>query len=303
MNIRQLEAFRATCLAGTVNGAADSLGLSQPTISRLIAQLEKSLAVPLFDRSNGRLTPTPEGMLIYEQVEHTYRSYEKIRELAGDVKSQRVGQISISCMPALGISFMPTVIRAFCDKYPGVNISLEIQASTRVEDWIAAQQTDFGLAELPYSRTDVVVDEFCRTPYLAVMPKGHALASKPYLAPHDFDGLPFISMTGVCQVRHHVDQFFDAHGVRRVTQLETSYLPVICELVEQGLGVGLVDPFCAYAYQDRLVTRPVAPSLDFGVGLLYPRHRPLSKVCRTFITFMKTFRDQCFSDLAARCQS
>lgn len=300
MNIRQLDAFRATVLAGTVNGAADMLGLSQPTVSRLIGQLEQSLSITLFDRANGRLVATPEGQMIFEQVEHTFRAYGKIRELASDVKNARVGHISIACMPALGISFLPAVIRAFCDKHPGVNISLEIQASTKVEDWISSQHVDFGLAELPYHRTDVVVDEFCRVPYYAVMPNGHPLAAKASLTPSDFEGLPFISMTGNCQIRRHVDQFFDAHRVRRNTRLETSYLPAVCELVEQGLGVGLVDPFCAHAHRHRLTSRPLAPGLEFGVGLLYSRHRPISKVGRAFIAFMKDHRDRCFAAVAGQ---
>lgn len=301
MNIRQLEAFRATVMAGTVNGAAEMLGTSQSTVSRLIGHLERSLSLALFDRANGRLVPTPEGQLIFEQAEHAYRSYERIRELASDVRQSRVGQISISCMPALGLSFLPGVIKAFCEKYPGVNISLEIQSSTRVEDWIAAQQTDFGLAELPFTRPDVAVDEFCRVPYYAIVPTGHALAARRELQPRDFDAMPFISMTNVCQVRHHVDQFFDAHGVRRVTYLETSYLQAVSEFVHLGMGVALADPFTVHANLDRVVARPMRPSLDFGVGLLYPRHRPLSKVCRTFITFMRDYRDRCFAEVAARC--
>ncbi|WP_087687521.1 LysR substrate-binding domain-containing protein [Pandoraea sp. PE-S2R-1] len=301
MNIRQLEAFRATVMAGTVNGAAEMLGTSQSTVSRLIGHLERSLALPLFDRANGRLAVTPEGQLIFEQAEHAYRSYERIRELAGDVRQNRVGHIAIACMPALGLSFLPGVIKAFCEKYPGVTISLEIQSSTRVEDWIAAQRTDFGLAELPFSRADVAVDEFCRVPYYAILPPGHALAAKRELQPRDVDGLPFISMTSVCQVRHHVDQFFDAHGVRRVTSLETSYLQAVSEFVHLGMGVALADPFTVHANLDRVVARPMRPSLDFGVGLLYPRHRPLPKVCRTFIAFMREYRDRCFAEVAARC--
>ena len=302
MNIRQLEAFRAIFLTGTVNGAAEQLDISQSTASRLVGQLEKSLGVVLFDRANGRLVPTPEGRLILEQVEHTCRSYERIRELAGDVRHSRIGQLSISCMPALGLAFLPAVIDAFCRKYPGVKVSLEIQASARVEDWIVAQQTDFGLAELPYSRTDVAVDEFCRVPYYAVVPRHHALAVKSRLAPSDFDGEPFISMTGACQIRHHVDQFFDAQGVRRVTRVETSYLQAVCEFVSRGMGLALADPFSVHMNLDRIAARPMTSSLEFGVGLLYPRQRPLSKVCRAFIAFMKECRDTCFADVAARAR-
>ena len=63
MNIRQLEAFRAIMVARSTIGAAELLNLSQPAVSRLLSQLEASLKLTLFDRSSGRLVPTPEALL------------------------------------------------------------------------------------------------------------------------------------------------------------------------------------------------------------------------------------------------
>src|SRR5690349_18827847 len=74
MFIRQLEAFRATMQAGTVSGAAVLLGVSQPAASRLLGRLEKELNLTLFDRTKGRLAPTPEAQILYDQVERTFVS-------------------------------------------------------------------------------------------------------------------------------------------------------------------------------------------------------------------------------------
>ncbi len=297
MNIRQLEAFRATVLVGTVNGAAALLDVSQPSISRLISQLEKSLNIVLFDRSNGRLVLTSEGQMIYEQVEHTFGAFDKIREFAQDIQNSRVGSLSIACMPALGLGFLPSVIDAFCAEHPNVNISLNIQVSPKIEDWIVAQHIDFGLAQLPFNRDDIVVDEFCRVPYYGVMPKGHPLSERSALAPRDFDGLPFISLTRNNSVRHLVDQMFSGQDVNRLMHLETSYLAAVCKLVGSGLGVGLADPFSIQDNQDVVTARIMSPSIDFHVGLVYPSHRPLSKMGRTFIAFLKQRRDRLLSNV------
>lgn len=85
MFIRQLEAFRATMLAGTISGAAVLLGVSQPAVSRLIARLEKELKLTLFDRTKGRLGPTVEAQILYDQIERTFVSVEKIRAVAADI--------------------------------------------------------------------------------------------------------------------------------------------------------------------------------------------------------------------------
>lgn len=299
MNIRQLEAFRATVLVGTVNGAANLLGVSQPSISRLISQLEKSLELILFDRANGRLVLTAEGQMIYEQVQHTFNALDKVREYAHDIRGSRVGSLSIACMPALGLGFLPRVIHAFCQKHPDVSISLDIQTSPKIEDWIVAQHIDFGLAQLPFNRDDIIVDEFCNIPYYAVLPRRHPLAERGALGPHDFDGLPFISLTRHNSVRHLVDQFFSVHEVNRIMRVETSYLAAVCQLVQAGLGVGLADPFSIQDHIDGVTARIMRPSVEFKVGLLYPSHRPLSKVGRAFIAFLKQQRDAVFANVLA----
>jgi DNA-binding transcriptional LysR family regulator len=86
VNIRQLEAFRAVMIARSTTGAAELLDVSQPAVSRLIVQLEASLELTLFDRSSGRLAPTPEALLLHEEVERTVVSVDKIRELAREIK-------------------------------------------------------------------------------------------------------------------------------------------------------------------------------------------------------------------------
>ncbi len=292
MNIRQLEAFRAVVLVGTVNGAANLLDVSQPSISRLIAQLEKSLNVVLFDRTNGRLVLTAEGQMIYEQVENTFNSVDRIREFARDIQSAKVGNISIACMPALALGFLPAAIYAFNQEHPNVSISLNIQVSPKIEDLIMAQHIDFGLAQLPFVRDDMVVDEFCKVPYYAVMPRGHALAERGVLNPRDFEGYPFISLTKNNSVRHLVDQMFSSHDVTRVMNLESSYLATVCNMVGTGLGVGMADPFTIDDYKDQVAARLLSPSVDFHVGLVYPSHRPLSKIGRAFVQFLGRRRDE-----------
>lgn len=298
MNIRQLKAFRATVLAGTVSGAANLLDLSQPSISRLIGQLEDSLNVVLFDRVSGRLVLTPEGRLIYEQVEKAFNALGKIQEYASDIQHSRVGKLAIACMPALGLTFLPSVIGDFAKENPGVSITLDIQTSPKIEDWITTQHVDIGFAQMPLSREGIIVDEFCNAYYLAAMPKGHLLGRHDRLVPQHFEAEPFISLTLTNSVRHHIDQLFADAGVRRQLLFETSYLPTVCRLVELGLGVSLVDPLSAHASLGKIDVRLMEPSLTFEVGLMYASHRPLSRVGRQFISYLKRRRDVVLAEVA-----
>lgn len=304
MNIRQLEAFRATIVAGTVSGAASLMGLSQPAVSRLIDQLERNLNFSLFDRSKGRLVPTPEAHLLYEEVERTFISVDKIREIATDIHAARAGYLHIAALPAMALGFLPRVIEEFKKDHPKVAISLTIQTSAKIEEAAAAQQIDIGLAEFPFQRSGFETDEFCRTPDVLVVPEGHRLAERKQARPKDVADLPFISLTRNNVGRHLVDQIFRKADVKRQLTIEAHYSAVICSFVRLGLGVGLVDPFTAADFKDRgVVAIPFRPAMDFNIGILYPAHRPLSRVARTFLGTLRSCRNEVLGERASPVSS
>ncbi len=74
MKLRQIEIFREVCDAGSVTGAAESLGISQPAVSKHLAALERACGFLLFARTGGRLVPTPEGRLFALEVERLFQN-------------------------------------------------------------------------------------------------------------------------------------------------------------------------------------------------------------------------------------
>ena len=291
MRLRQLEAFRATMISGTVSGAAEILQISQPAVSRLIEKFEGNFNITLFDRSTGRLVPTPEAQLLYEEVERAFSSIDKIRHAAFDIQSGKRGQLDLACLPALGLGFVPSVIGTFATEYPDVYIRHEIQISAKVEEWAASQQVDFGLAEFPFHRSGFVMEDFCRTPYLLAVPSHYEVAKLDVVTPRDLVDVPMIVLTKACAGRHRIDQAFQAAGVSYRIVYETPLTNAISSLVAKGLGVGLIDPFTAYDFRDHpIVVRPFEPTIIFHVGVLYPGHRPLSKVASRFLAALRAAR-------------
>ncbi len=146
MKIRQLEAFKSVMTAGTVTAAADLMNISQPVVSRLIAQLESATGLKLFFRSKRRLRPTPEALSFFREVEKTFAGVEKLKQVADNIRNFSTGNLRIVCLPALALGFMPRVIDRFLDKHPKITVSLQTRSSQTVREWIAAQQFDLGLA-------------------------------------------------------------------------------------------------------------------------------------------------------------
>jgi DNA-binding transcriptional LysR family regulator len=293
MFVRQLEAFRATMIAGTVSGAALLLGISQPAVSRLLVRLEKELRLTLFDRGKGRLTPTAEAQLLLDQVERTFVSVDKIREVAAEIGLAQAGHLQIAALPAVGLGFLPAAIEEFHRGHPKVKISFQVNMSARVEETVAAQRVDFGIGEFPFRLTGIETEIFCRAPEYLVVPEGHRLAARPFVRPADLEDLPFIALTRDQVGRHLVDHVFQRAGVSRDLVAETQANAVVCDLVRRGLGVGLVDPFTSADFAGRgIVAIRFRPTVEFRLGILYPTHRPLSRVARAFLSVLRRRRDE-----------
>ena len=291
MRLRQLEAFRATMISGTVSGAAEILQISQPAVSRLIEKFEGNFNITLFDRSTGRLVPTPEAQLLYEEVERAFSSIDKIRHAAFDIQSAKRGQLDIACLPALGLGFVPSVIKDFAGDHPDVHIRHDIQISAKVEEWTASQQVDFGLAEFPFHRSGFVMEDFCKTPYVLAVPSHFEVAKLEAVTPRDLIDVPMIVLTTACAGRHRIDQVFQSVGVNYKIAYETPFASAIGSLVARGLGVGLIDPFTAHDFKDQpIVVRAFEPAIIFHVGVLHPGHRPLSKVASRFLAALRAAR-------------
>ena len=293
MFIRQLEAFRATMQAGTVSGAAVLLGVSQPAASRLLGRLEKELNLTLFDRTKGRLAPTPEAQILYDQVERTFVSADKIREVAADIGTAQAGHLHVAALPAIGLGFLPAVIEEFNRAHPQVTIVLEVNLSARVEESVAAQHVDLGIGQFPFRRTGIESEVFCSAPQYLVVPEGHPLAGRAYVRPADVREFPFIALARDQVGWHVIDRVFDRAGIQPKVLAETQVNAVICDLVRRGLGVGVVDAFTAADFAGRgIVALPFRPRIEFRLGILYPTHRPLSRVARAFLAVLRRRRSE-----------
>jgi DNA-binding transcriptional LysR family regulator len=125
LNLRQIEAFRAVMLTGSVVAAARLMSVTQPGVSRTIGLMELRLGYPLFERKGRRLVPTPEAEALYREVEHLYGSIERIGQVAQDIRFQRAGALRIATLPALAQWLVPRGITRFLSTRPNVTVFVQ----------------------------------------------------------------------------------------------------------------------------------------------------------------------------------
>lgn len=296
MNFRQLEALRAVMVANSALGAAEILNISQPSVTRLLQNLERELGLTLFDRSSGRLVPTFEAQVLFDEAQRAFASVDKIKEIARDLRSLDAGKLDIASLPLLALGFIPRIAREFGERHPNVKITLNVQMSPKVEEWASAHLIDFGIADFPFEhekfqRTGVAADEFCRTPYLLALPSDHPLATRKVIVPEDVANERFICLSRDTVGRHFIDQVFNARNIKRKLVIETTVAAIVANLVANGVGIGFIDPFTAADYRNRgIVTVPFQPAIFMRLALLHPVKRPITRVVKEFISLLRAAR-------------
>ena len=134
LTFRQIEVFQAVITAGSLSEAAQFLGVSQPAVSRLVADFEAQVGFLLFQKSGRTLQATPEAWLLLEEVRRAYSGLDRVREAATAIRDFRDGKLDLIATPAAVRQMAPELIKCFSDKYPKIAVSLEVQGVDRTLD-------------------------------------------------------------------------------------------------------------------------------------------------------------------------
>ena len=117
LSAREIEAFRAVMQTGTTTAAARLLHTTQPSVSRLLAQMQAAAGLKLFDMHKGRLRPTAEAVELFATVQQHFLGRERIERDLAALRQSGAGTLRIGCTPALGLSVIPAVVRSFAQRY------------------------------------------------------------------------------------------------------------------------------------------------------------------------------------------
>ncbi|HEY5801770.1 MAG TPA: LysR family transcriptional regulator [Burkholderiaceae bacterium] len=293
ISLRHMEVFRAVMTTGSVTRAATLLRTSQPTASRELAALERRLGLRLFVREHGRLMPTAEANILFDEVRRSYLGLERIVSVAQSLRQYELGHLSIACLPTFAQTVLPGACSTFLQTYPGAGLSIAPQESPLLEDSLATQRHDLGLVETDLAPQGTSAELLFAGDMVCVLPDGHPLLKKAVLAPPDFASEAFINLSAQDSYRAELDTIFEDAGVERRIAVETSSAASVCAMVRQGLGAAIVNPLTALdEARPGMQIRRFACSVPFQVVLIRPLHRPASSLvdayCGTLRAHMKT---------------
>ena len=298
MNLRQIEAFRSVMRLGSMTAAAEVLYTSQPNVSRLISQLELSTGLTLFKRAGVRLIPTQEGQAFFQEVERAYVGLDSLKLSAKNIRNLGTGRLRVAAVPSTGLSMIPRVLKTFTESRPELTVSLHVNSSPTVEQWVKSQFCDIGIVVHPGDATSQQIELLAEIPAVCVLPAGHPLAQREHITFTDLEGEAFVSLCHGDGTRSLVDDLFEQAGVERVMAVEAQYSAINCEMVALDIGITLAHPLVARDYAHRgIVVLPFRPDILFPTYVIWPAAAARTRLAEEFVETLKGFYRESFEGL------
>ena len=282
MELRVLRYYLTVAREENITRAADMLHITQPTLSRQMAELEEELHTRLFERTNRKIVLTESGMLLRRRAEELISLADKVQQEFQSGGDELTGLISIGSGVTAAVSAcLPRLLQDYAQKYPQVRFELHTGTAAGIKDLLDKGLLDIGILMEPI---EVEKYDFVRLPVKEVwgilMPADDPLAQKTAITPGDLQDLPLIVSWRIRE--REAKAWFGG---------DTAHLNVFCTydlidnaatLVERRLGYAFVIQG-ALKPAPGLTFRPLAPEVSNTSVLVWKRYQPSHPAVQKFI--------------------
>ncbi|HJG07899.1 MAG TPA: LysR family transcriptional regulator [Megamonas hypermegale] len=292
MEIRVLRYFLAITREESITGAANSLHITQPTLSRQIKDLEEELGQKLFVRGSHRITLTAEGMLLRKRAEEIIAMVDKTQQEFYSMKGNLSGDIYIGGGETEAMNYIASVCHEIQIDYPDIRYHLYSGNAEDVTERLDKGLLDFGLLIQP---TDITKYNYLNIPakdrWGVLMLKTCPLAKKEEIKVTDLVDLPLIFSRQVLQNRMETNDLAKWFGkdwkdLNIVTTFNLVYNATI--MAKQGIGyVITLDNLADTSDDSPLCFRPLSPKIESGLDIVWKKYQVFSPAAKLFLNKLK----------------
>lgn len=292
MEIRVLRYFIAIAREESITGAANSLHITQPTLSRQIKDLEDKLGQKLFVRGSHRISLTAEGMLLRKRAEEIISLVDKTQQEFFSMKGNLSGDIYIGGGETEAMNYVASVCHELQNDYPDIHYHLYSGNAEDVTERLDKGLLDFGLLIQP---TDITKYDYLHIPakdsWGVIMLKDSPLAQKSEINVHDLANLPLIFSRQVLQSRMETNELAKWFGdewknLHIVTTFNLVYNAAV--MAKQGIGyVVTLDKLADTSDSSPLCFRPLSPKIESGLDIVWKKYQIFSPVAELFLNKLK----------------
>jgi DNA-binding transcriptional LysR family regulator len=289
-SLRQLQVFEAIARLGSFTRAAEELYLAQPTVSTQIKRLTEAVEAPLFDQVGRGIHLTEAGEALLQASRQIFDALDRVEMKVADLKGLKQGYLRLGVI-TIAKYFAPGVLGAFCEKYPGVEVSLEVTNREHLVERLARNEDDlYIVGQIPRSDLDLEVIPFAPNPLHVLAHRKHPLASVRNIPLERLTEEYFIMREQGSGTRATVEQMFTDKGLKPKVRMELGSNEAIKHAIMARLGISVLS---LHTVTLEAGSQPLA-ILDvegFPIrrtwNVVYPKGKELSVVARAFVDFLK----------------
>ena len=289
---RRLQAFHAVAKHLSFTKAADALCMTQPAVTFQIRQLEEQFNTRLFDRTNGRITLTPAGVVALDYAERVVALSAELTARMREMSGQEVGPLLIGASTTIAEFMLPKILGEYKALHPGIVPRLSVANSEAVQARVAERSLDLGFIEGDSHLPSLVTDVCCDDELQVVCAPSHPLARRQSVKLATLTEHAYISREAGSGTREVIDHYLQQCG-RSIDSLQAvmdaSSPEALKGMVATGLGFAIMSRATAEkeVRLGELVQIRLAPPLIRHLSVVYPKERFHSKVVNGFVRFAK----------------
>ena len=262
-SVRQIQAFVTIAAQQSFSQAANILGVTQPSLSLLIKELERVLCVTLFDRNTRGVYLSQAGKDLLPTAQRILSDFQRLEESAEDLSRLARGEVRVACSTVLAANILPLALRQFEADFPGIRVMICDTAEQTLPDLVRNDQVDFAIA------TQVEADprlhqELILSDHMAVyFAPDHPLAIHDTVTWRQLGNTPLALLDRSSPLRQIVDRTAGRLGIWLNVRYEVTFGNTALALTEQGLAATILPPNAlrtpdTFNCQRRILTKPVA---------------------------------------------
>lgn len=284
MDLRSLRYFVETVRLNSFTQAAESLHVTQSTISKMVRQLEQEVGAQLLIRDGRKLTLTDTGSVVYARGEQMLATMAQLATEVRDTQAAQRGQLTIGIPPMINLLFTP-VLKSFRQRHPEIALTLKEDAGQALERQVAAGELEIGMTVLPADpQLDLQTAPIASYPIWALAARGTFQKQRTTLKLKALAGMPLVLLKDDFALTRSLRHAFSAAGFEPQIAAQSGQWDWLVAMASAGMGVALLpEPFIhrlAIGHLDAV--RLVEPELQWQAAHMW-RGPYLSHAARAWL--------------------
>lgn len=276
MDTKALRYFQAVAEFGSYSRAAEFLRLSQPALSRQIAQLEQELQTPLFRRTGHGVALTEAGRRLRAHTQSILRQITQARDEIRASAKGPAGTIALAIPPAAGSYLIPRLAEQFATVCPNATLKIVGGYSAYIHEWLVRGQVDLACLHDPPPQRGFESIHLVEEPVYLVGRTGSFGKAPRAIRATDLAGFPLIVPSRSNSTRRQLDNWMAERGVTLDIRLEVDDPLMIRALLRAGHGFSLLSQGSIETELRHNEVEAVAlrPAASWKLALVLPAQRP-----------------------------